>query len=122
MAERRMMRTAALAGVTLLALAGCGPKRMLEDPKQSAALVSVLGQDSTVADPFYDKLVASDNARRLLIARMMANGSARQDLLFQAARDRTLLEGMLNVAVQDTVMRDHVFALVRGMEMMQPHH
>lgn len=117
-------RTLAAGGACALLLAfvsGCGPGAIVKDPKQSEALVSALASDTTSAIGFYDKLAASDAVRHTLVARLMANPTARQELLFQAARDRTLMEGMINVAVQDTTMRDHIFALVHGMEMMQHH-
>jgi len=110
---------AAVAAALLALAAGCGPQAMLKDPKQQDALVAALASDSTAAAAFYDKLAASDATRRLAAQRLIANPQARQELMFEAARDRTLIEGLINVAVQDTSMRDHIFALVHGMEMMQ---
>ncbi len=105
--------------VVLVAMvAGCGPRAMLKDAKQRAALVQALAADSVSADSLYAALIAGDATRHTLVARVMANGQARQELMFAAARDRALIEGMINLAVQDTTMRDHVFTLVRGMEMM----
>jgi len=34
------------------------------------------------------------------------------------AQDRTILDGVLNLAVQDTAMKSHILALFTGMKMM----
>jgi hypothetical protein len=35
------------------------------------------------------------------------------------ARDQTMIDGVLNLAVQDTVMKSHLMGVLQGMKMMQ---
>ena len=103
--------------VLALAIAGCGPKAMLRNPSTRAQALDVIASDPELARAVAGRMVASDSTRGVVIASVLANSEARQELLLLAARERTMVEGMLNVAVQDTAMRDHVLTLVRGMQM-----
>jgi len=47
----------------------------------------------------------------------MGMGEARQALLVDVARDRVLLDGVIQFAVQDTAMRGHILTLFKGMQM-----
>jgi hypothetical protein len=62
--------------------------------------------------------VDSDTTRAIVAEQMMGNAQARQEFMLRAARERTMIEGMLNVAVQDSAMKTHVMTLMRGMQMM----
>ena len=101
----------------VLALTGCGPEAMVKSPASREKIVTVLLANPEAARSVAQRMVASDSTRGLVIDQLLANGEARQELLMRAARERTMVEGMLNVAVQDTAMRTHVMALVRGMQM-----
>ena len=98
-------------------LSGCGPGAMMSNAKSRAQALDVMVAHPDIAGAVAERLVGSDSTRSIVIEKLLANGPARQELLFKAARDRTMMEGMLNVAVQDTAMRTHVMTLVRGMEM-----
>jgi hypothetical protein len=107
------------AVVVLLAIPGCGPSAMVNNADSRAKLADALVANPGATAVVVDRLVSSDTTRSIVIDRVLANGEARQELMLKAARDRTMLEGMLNVAVQDTAMRAHVMTLVRGMQMME---
>ena len=53
----------------------------------------------------------------LAIDHLMANPGAVQDVMGLMAQDRTRVEGILNLAVQDAEMRDHLMTLLKGMEL-----
>ncbi len=114
---RRVLVVGGCAGV--LALAGCGDAvhRMLSDPAMRGHLFAAIVADSSLTREAADQLLANDTARALLWERALGNGAARQHLLTEVARDRTLLDGVIQFAVQDTAMRGHVLTLFKGMQM-----
>jgi hypothetical protein len=101
----------------VLLLAGCGPEAMVKNAASRDKLLAAIMANPEAAQAVAQRMVASDSTRSMIIDQILANGEARQELLLRAARERTMVEGMLNVAVQDTAMRTHVMALVRGMQM-----
>ena len=109
------------AGALALALAasGCGDAvhRMLADPATRARLLERVAADSALASDAADHLIGSDGSRRVLFERVLASGEARQALLIEVARDPTLLDGVIQFAVQDTTMRRHILTLFKGMQM-----
>ena len=54
----------------------------------------------------------------VVVDRVLGNGTVVQDLMTKIAQDRTIMDGVLNLAVQDTAMRSHILALFTGMKMM----
>ena len=54
-----------------------------------------------------------------MLDKVMANGAAVQAMMGTIARDQTMIDGILNLAVQDTVMRSHVMGVLQGINMMQ---
>jgi hypothetical protein len=109
----------ALVGALGLASAGCGDAvhRMLADPAARSKLFQAIGADSTLTRELTDRLLAEDVSRSLVFERLLGMGEARQGLLVQVARDRMLLDGVIQFAVQDTAMRGHVLTLFKGMQM-----
>jgi hypothetical protein len=49
---------------------------------------------------------------------VLANGAVVQDMIGRMAKDRTSVDAMINMAVQDTAMRAHVLSMFKGMQMM----
>ena len=115
---KRILLLVAL-GALSLALVGCGDPvhRMLADPASRAKLFEAIGADSTLTRELADRLLVEDPSRSLVFERLLAIGEARQALLVAVARDRMLLDGVIQFAVQDTAMRGHVLTLFKGMQM-----
>jgi hypothetical protein len=116
-----LMTRILLAAVVALSLAvmGCGDPvhRMLADPALRSKLFEAIGADSTLTRELSDRLLAEDGSRSLLFERLLGMGEARQALLVDVARDRVLLDGVIQFAVQDTAMRGHILTLFKGMQM-----
>ena len=116
-----MKRTLLIAAGALLGLAapGCGDAvhRMLADPTTRARLFQAVGADSALTREVADRLLAEDGTRGLVFERLLGMGEARQALLVDVARDRVLLDGVIQFAVQDTAMRSHILTLFKGMQM-----
>lgn len=115
--KRTVMMTLAVLAMTLIA--GCGDPidRMLAADEQREHLLGRIVARTDVAAEVVNRLLAADSTRGLLLDQVMADGEARQAMLTLVAKDRTLMDGAINFAVQDSSMRDHVMTLVKGMEM-----
>ena len=65
-----------------------------------------------------DQLLAADSTREALLERALSNGDAAQEIMREVARDQaSSSDGTIGLAVQDSAMSEHVFVLVKGMEM-----
>lgn len=109
----------AVAAACALVLAGCGSPvdRLVANEALRTELWEKVARNPELATQVVDRLLGSDSTRSALIDHLMANGGARQVLLTRVATDRTLMEGAVNFAVQDSSMRTHVMTLFRGIEM-----
>ena len=116
-----MKRTVMLALVVgaMTWIVGCGDPidRMLASGGQREHLLGRVAARADVASEVVNRLLAADSTRGLLLDQVMGDGEARQAVLTLVAKDRTLMDGAINFAVQDSSMRDHVMTLVKGMEM-----
>ncbi len=112
-----MWRFAGLALVLAL-VAGCGnvAQRLTSDSQFQQEVLAAIAADETLAAKTLDSLVIG--RRDLVVDKVLGNGETVQALMTRMAQDRTMLDGIVNVAVQDTAMRSHVMALFQGMQMM----
>lgn len=115
----KRMLLLAIVGLLSLAAQGCGDAvhRMLADPASRSKLFQAIGADSSLTREAADRLLAEDGSRSLVFERLLGMGEARQALLVDVARDRMLLDGVIQFAVQDTAMRGHILTLFKGMQM-----
>lgn len=104
---------------TLLA-AGCARDmrtRLASDQGLATEVMNAYRSDGELAGRMVDHLLGSDTTRAVVIDRMLANGQAAQLLMMRTAQDRDQLNGVIALAVQDSAMKDHVIALLKGIEM-----
>lgn len=112
----------AVFSAVMLAFPGCDPvDRVLGNGTQRAALWDRIASRPDLTNEFVDRLMASDSTRARMFARVMESGPGRQDLLTRIGRDRSLMDGAIQYAVQDSAMRDHLMTLFRGMQMTERH-
>lgn len=119
-----MTRARMLAALSLCALlSGCGDpvERMLASGDSRTLLWNRVAANRDLAGQVVDRLLAADSTRSGMLDRLMANGEARQAMLARVATDRTLMDGAIHFAVQDSSMRDHLMTLFKGMEMGAGH-
>lgn len=110
----------ALAFTGLAAAAGCGgdaSSMIASNAELRDKVMNVIGGNGAFAGQMVDKLLSVDSTKAIVIARVFANGSAAQEILARVAKDQTMVDGVLDVAVQDTAMKTHVMTLLKGMEM-----
>ena len=108
---------AAVSGVLIAGCAGDIAKRLASDAAFQTQVMGAIGGNPELAGKMVDQLLAGDT-RALVADRVLANGAAVQGLMTKIAQDRTILDGVLNLAVQDTAMRSHILAVFTGMKMV----
>lgn len=114
---RRTAGIAAVAGVLLIGCSGDFAHRVATDEKLQAEVMDAIGGNPELAGKMVDRLLAGDT-QSLVMDRVLGNSSAVQGLMTKVARDQTVLDGVLNLAVQDSTMRAHILTLFKGMQMM----
>ena len=115
----RRLTLLAAAALCVIMMSGCGnpvDKLLASDALRTELWDKVVGNPD-LAGQVVDRLLGADSTRSALLDRLMASGGARQRLLTMVAKDRTLMDGAVNFAVQDSSMRDHLMTLFKGMEM-----
>ena len=114
---RRRAGIAAVAGTLVAGCSGDVAHRLASDSEYQAQVIQAIGADPVLTGIVLDRLLAGD-ARPLVMERVLGSSTAMQDLMTKVARDRTALDGVINLAVQDSAMRSHLMTLFRGMQMM----
>lgn len=110
-----------VTGIAAL-LTGCGgdlAKQLKTNPGMQATVMDAITHDASMADQMMDRLLASDSARTRVLVKVLAHGAASQEVMGKVARDQTMIDGVLNLAAQDTVMRSHLMGVLQGIKMME---
>jgi hypothetical protein len=119
MKRRGVAIAVAVIGAALMF--GCGgdvAKMMTTNPEMRDKIMGAITANPDLAGQMVDKLMGGDTTRTLVLDRVMANGGAMQEMMARMAKDQTMVDGILNVAVQDSSMHNHVMTLLKGMQMM----
>ena len=117
--RRNWWRTAAVLAACAALAAGCASdigKQVVSDAATQSKVIEAIAANPDLAGRVMDRLLAGET-RALVIDKSLGNGQAVQDIMARMAKDRTMMDGMINVAVQDSMMRDHVMTLFKGMQM-----
>ncbi len=119
MRKTRWTIVLAFAAVALLGLgcAGDVAKQVMGDPAMQAKILDMIGADPATAGGMADRLLGSDSTRAMMIEKLVSSAGGAQAVMETVARDQTLLDGAINIAVQDPSMREHVLTLVKGINM-----
>jgi len=111
-----------LAGLALAAAlaAGCSgdmSQQLASDPNLQARVMEVISGNGGMAAQMADRLLAADSTRGMLVGKLLGNGDAAQAVMLSVAKNPTMLDGVIGLAVQDPAMKEHVLTLLKGMEM-----
>ena len=104
----------------VLGTAGCGGdvvQQMMSNAEVKTKVMDAVTTDPTLAGEMVDKLIGSEASRGLVLDKVMGNGEMTQAIMARIAKDQTMVDGVLNMAVQDSMMRAHVMTLFKGMQM-----
>jgi len=108
---------AVVAGALVMGCAGDVSKRLVSDAAFQASVMEAIAANPDLAGTMVDRLLAGES-RALVMERVLANSGTVQELMTKVAQDQSILDGVINLAVQDTAMRAHVLTLFKGMQMM----
>jgi len=118
------MKTMKLAWVAGAALAmtlaaGCGNPvdQVVRNDEMRTRMLERISGDPVMAVDVVQRLLGSEESQAIVLDQVMNHSDAMQALMARMAKDRTMVDGILNVAVQDSAMRTHVMTLFQGMQM-----
>ncbi len=117
----RRFTTFVLLLSALIIMAGCGGdmvKSVLENESMKAKLMDAIAGNGEVSGQLLDKLMADEGTRTMLMDKILGNGDVMQGLMGRIAKDQTMVDGILNFAVQDSAMKSHLMSVLQGMQMM----
>lgn len=115
---RRIVLGTCVGGV-MIALMGCGGdvvKTMSADPGLQSRIMNAITADPVMAGEMANQLLNNEPARKIVIEKLTANGDAMQAVMLEIAKDESRIDGVINLAVQDSAMRTHVMTLFKGMQ------
>jgi hypothetical protein len=118
--SRRVVALSAISACLVALALGCSTdvaKQMVSSPAMQTQIMGAIASHPDLAGRMVDQLLAADSTREALLERALSNADGAQEIMREVARDQAKLDGTIGLAVQDSAMSEHVFALVKGMEM-----
>ena len=112
-----LVLAAAACGFLALGCAGDLGKQVMANTEMQARVMDMIAGSQETAAAMADRLVANDTTRAVVIEKLIANPTGSQAVMEAVARNETVLDGALNLAMQDPAMREHVLTLFKGMRM-----
>ena len=120
MRTRSLMVAAAVAGMA--AVSGCEmdvTRKMTTDTATQTKVMDAVASNPDLAGQMMDRLMASDTTKMIVMDKVMANGDVMQNIMVRISRDQAMLDGVVNMAAQDSLMHDHLMARMKSMETMR---
>ena len=118
---RKMKLTVALVAAVCAVLAlGCAGdigRQVMASPELQAKVMDMISADPATAGGMADRLLGTDSARAVVIEKLVGSADGAQAVMEVVGRSQTLMDGALNVAMQDSAMKEHVMTLFKGMRM-----
>ncbi len=108
---------AAVCAVLALGCAGDAGKQVMASPELQAKVMDMIGADPVTAGSMADRLLQSDSSRAVVIEKLVGSAGGAQAVMQVVGSNQTLIDGALNIAMQDPAMKDHVMTLFKGMRM-----
>jgi hypothetical protein len=120
MRKTRWTFVLAFSVVALLGLgcAGDVAQQVMASPDLQAKILDMVSADPEAAGGMVDRLLASDSTRALVVEKLVSSAGGARAVMEAVARNTTLLDGAINMAVQDPATRQHVLTLVKGINMV----
>jgi hypothetical protein len=115
----RMLTCLSVAAALATGCAGDMTQQLASDPNLQTSVIDLISANAGMAGQMTDKLLASDSTRTMLVDKLLANGDASQSVMLAVARNSTMLDGVIGLAVQDPAMKGHVLTLLKGIEMAE---
>lgn len=119
MRKTRWTFVLAFSVVALLGLgcAGDVAQQVMASPDLQAKILDMVSADPEAAGGMVDRLLGSDSTRALVVEKLVSSAGGARAVMEAVAKNTTLLDGAINMAVQDPATRQHVLTLVKGINM-----
>jgi len=108
---------AAVCAMLALGCAGDIGKQVMANPELQAKVMDMISASPATAGGMVDRLLGSDSTRALVIEKLVGSAGGAQAVMDVVGRNTTLIDGALNVAMQDPAMKEHVLTLFKGIKM-----
>jgi hypothetical protein len=108
---------AVVCAVLALGCAGDIGKQVMASPELQAKVMDMISASPGTAGGMVDRLLGSDSTRALVIEKLVGSAGGAQAVMEVVAKNQTLMDGALNIAMQDPAMKEHVMTLFKGMRM-----
>ena len=117
-----MMRrlSVAVLAAAAIAVAGCAGnvvKMVTTNADMREQVIGAIAGNGDLAGEMIDRLMTAEGTQALVVNKVLANGPAVQAVMARIAKDPTMVDGVLDVAVQDSTMKAHVLTLFKGIQM-----
>ncbi|HEY6196357.1 MAG TPA: hypothetical protein VI504_15100 [Candidatus Eisenbacteria bacterium] len=110
----------AAAAALVLMLAGCASdlaSQIRTNAPVRERVMGVISGDGALAQEMTQRLLATDSLRVRVVETMLRDNSSAQYLLARIARNPDAVDLVLQAAAADSVGREHVMTLLKGMQM-----
>ena len=100
-----------------LGCAGDVSQQVMDSPELQAQVMDMIHANPEAAGGMVDRLLGADSTRALVIEKLVSSAGGARAVMEVVAKNPTLLDGAINMAVQDPATRQHVLTLVKGINM-----
>jgi hypothetical protein len=107
----------AVSALLGLGCAGDAAKQVMGDPALQAKVMDMISANQDAAGGMVDRMLSADSTRAMMIEKLVSSAGGAQAVMETVAGNPTLIDGAINIAVQDPAMREHVLTLVKGINM-----
>lgn len=111
-----------LVAACVAALGGCAndvSRQMTTSTETRTKVMDTIASNPEMSGETMDRMMASDTTRQIVVDKVMSNADMVQALINRMAKDQTTLDGIVNVAAQDSLMHDHMMQMMKSIGMMQ---
>ncbi len=111
--------SAIVLGLAVALAAGCAgdvSRLVMANAAQRDRAMTYIAASRGTASEMMDHLLGSDTARAVVVDKVLGNAEASHSVMLAIASEPSLIEGVLNQAMQDSAMRYHVRTLFKGMQ------
>jgi hypothetical protein len=108
---------AAACGLLALGCAQDVGKQVMADTALQGKIMDMIAANQGTAGGMVDRLLGVDSTRAMVIQKLVGSGGGAQAVMEAVAKDQTMMDGALNLAMQDPAMKEHVMTLFKGMRM-----
>ena len=100
-----------------LGCAGDVAQQVMGDPAMQGKIMDMISANPETAGGMADRLLGADSTRAMVIEKLVSSAGGAQAVMEVVAKNQTLIDGAINIAVRDPAMREHVLTLVKGINM-----